>query len=270
MKHPTRHGLLSDHAGRLSIPADNNIRTSYQYGKHIQFPVTCSGKSQRRLILTLEGNIIREFSVDNRNLTIGRRHGNDIQLNDPLLGRKHALVMSDSSQVVIEDLASTNGTLVNGCRIKKATLEHGDIIQIGHYQLTYLCEQDIPYNPDLFVKVEPDETAIINTDKTSQKNEMNNCSLGGLKVISKKQQQPIPVMELHKTINIIGFRGKRMALISRETNGYTISAIEGSHSRRARDIPLLNGRKLENQQIPLHPGDLLTIAGYDIEHCLVK
>ncbi|WP_455199018.1 hypothetical protein, partial [Kaarinaea lacus] len=90
-------------------------------------------------------------------------------------------------------------------------------------------------------------------------------SLGGLRTVSTSNAQPLPVMELRKTYSTIGFRGNRMAVISRGNQGYTISAVTGSYNRRASDIPLLNGEQLDKQSGPLQTGDIITIAGYDVE-----
>jgi hypothetical protein len=61
-----------------------------------------------------------------------------------------------------------------------------------------------------------------------------------------------------------------MAMITRGTHGYTITAMTGTQSRRSLDTPLLNGKKMQNTQYPLQPGDLITLAGYDIKFYLLN
>lgn len=264
MKRPTRQAQFSSQAGMFSLRDDNSPDTDPKRGTPAQLPADTTDDHHRTLILTLEGNVIREYPIANHNLAIGRRHGNDIQLNDMTLSGRHALISIVQDNVFIEDLDSTNGTLLNGCHIKKVVLEHGDIIQIGHHQLTYLCEQDTPYTPTMFVKAEHDETQFIYSGDIDEENLSKGNSLGVLKTVNKRQSPAGPVMELRKTYNTIGFRGKRMALISRGSSGYSITAITGSHSRRASDVPLLNGEQLDDSQQLLQPGDLITIAGYDL------
>lgn len=58
--------------------------------------------------------------------------GADIVLSDDSISRVHAMIFYDHSGVGIIDMASTNGTLVNGERVKSAMLVEGDAIAIGH------------------------------------------------------------------------------------------------------------------------------------------
>ena len=63
--------------------------------------------------------------------TIGRK-GCDVALDDPNVSRRHAVVRREGGKVAIEDLGSTNGTLVNGSRIEGAAeLHNGDVVRFG-------------------------------------------------------------------------------------------------------------------------------------------
>jgi len=69
---------------------------------------------------------------------IGRRHDNDIVLDDDDVSRYHAVVIDTGSSFVISDLRSTNGVQVEGRRIRgSATLSDGDHIRIGGHQFTF-------------------------------------------------------------------------------------------------------------------------------------
>ncbi len=227
-----------------------------------QTPAASIVEPERKLILTLEGKILREFSIGDQNLSIGRKHGNDIQLNDLTLSGRHALVSSIPDYVFIEDLGSTNGTLVNGNHVKKIALEHGDIIQVGHHQLTYMCEPETRYEPTMFVKAELDDTQFIYDGEINQAL-VTGLALGGLRTVDG--HIPKPVMELRKTYNTIGFQGKRMALITRGSEGYSITSVIGTRSRRASDIPRINGEELGTEQFLLSEGDIINIAGFEIQ-----
>lgn len=225
-------------------------------------PTTCSDQ-ERKLIITRNGEIVREVKIGSRDITIGRMNTNDIQLNDLALSGNHARISSIPDYIFIEDLGSTNGTTVNGNHIKKVALEHGDIIQLGHYQITYLCEGGAKYEPTMFVKAEQDETQIIYVDSEYPGNPVDRYQLGGLKVLDTPDDKP--VMELRKAYNTIGFQDKRMALITRGTSHYTITVITGPQSRRAEDIPLLNGAPVDTEQHALTPGDIITISGFKLQ-----
>jgi len=73
---------------------------------------------------------------------IGRNPTTDITLLDEGISREHALILwdQDSDEFSIEDLQSTNGTKVNGKRVRSATLTDGDEIQIGHTRFQFLRE----------------------------------------------------------------------------------------------------------------------------------
>jgi pSer/pThr/pTyr-binding forkhead associated (FHA) protein len=71
---------------------------------------------------------------------IGRNPTTDITLLDESISREHAIVSLDegTGEYTLEDLQSTNGTKVNGKRIRSATLAAGDEIQIGHTKFKFL------------------------------------------------------------------------------------------------------------------------------------
>ncbi|WP_455217298.1 FHA domain-containing protein [Kaarinaea lacus] len=265
MKHPTHQAPHSDFPRSVNTSIHDSPVSHPGHGSLTQAPSESGEELERRLILTLEGKIIREYPFEKSTLNIGRRHGNDIQLNDPSLSGRHARISCKPDNVFVEDLGSTNGTLVNGCHITRAALSHGDVIQIGHHHLTYLCENNAPYVPTMFIKAEHDETQFIYSENINNNSIEKGLALAGLRTVSDNPGHAIPVMELRKTYSTIGFRGKRMAVITRATHGYSISMISGSHNRRASDIPLLNGKQLEKESSPLETGDIITIAGYDIE-----
>ncbi len=69
-------------------------------------------------------------------VVIGRSPGADIVIGDDFVSGKHAKVHPQGDEIVIEDLGSTNGTLLNGQRLTRAqTLRPGDIIDIGSTRL---------------------------------------------------------------------------------------------------------------------------------------
>ena len=77
-------------------------------------------------------------------IVIGRNPTTDITLLDEGISREHALVLFDEEApgYVIEDLASTNGTKVNGKRVRSAPLAEGDEIQIGQTLFRFVLIKD--------------------------------------------------------------------------------------------------------------------------------
>lgn len=73
-----------------------------------------------------------EFPLkSDREIIIGRSSDLDMVLVEDMVSRKHAKISTHSSQVIIQDLGSTNGTFVNGEKIKRVRLREGDRILIG-------------------------------------------------------------------------------------------------------------------------------------------
>ena len=225
---------------------------------------------QSKLILTLDGEVINEYPVGEKVISIGRKHGNDIQLNDLTISGRHALISSTSeNKVTVEDLASTNGTLVNGNHISKVTLNHGDIIQIGHHQFTFLSQGEAKYEPTMFIKAEMDDTQMVLPEWESRAEAIKGQPLAGLRTLNGPLART--VMELRKAFSTVGFQGKKLALISRGLDGYTINQItKPNKSRRGSDQPLLNGEPLSAKQIDLKPGDIINIAGFEVEFYSIR
>lgn len=93
-----------------------------------------------KLILSLDGTVLKEVPLDKERLTIGRRPHNDLQIDNLAVSGEHALIVTILNDSFLEDLGSTNGTLVNGVPIKKHILQHNDVVEIGKYKLKYLAE----------------------------------------------------------------------------------------------------------------------------------
>lgn len=66
---------------------------------------------------------------------IGRRDDCDIVLNGPKVSRRHAQISSSADGLLLVDLASVNGTLLNGIEITSERLSHGDVVTIGTHDL---------------------------------------------------------------------------------------------------------------------------------------
>jgi adenylate cyclase len=86
-----------------------------------------------------------EFELAYERAYIGRAYGqNNLLLIDEKVSRRHAMLRRANDSFVISDLASANGTLVNGKRVKDRALEDKDVITIGCYDLTYCAPEAKP------------------------------------------------------------------------------------------------------------------------------
>lgn len=90
-----------------------------------------------KLILSVDGTVLKEISLTKERTTLGRKPHNDIQVDNLAVSGEHAAIITILNDSFIEDLNSTNGTLVNGKPIKKHFLQNNDVIEIGKHKLKY-------------------------------------------------------------------------------------------------------------------------------------
>ena len=88
----------------------------------------------------MNGLVLKEISLTKERMSIGRKPSNDIQIDNLAISDEHAAVVSILNDSFLEDLNSTNGTLVNGQPIKKHFLKNGDVVEFGKYKLNYVIE----------------------------------------------------------------------------------------------------------------------------------
>jgi pSer/pThr/pTyr-binding forkhead associated (FHA) protein len=80
----------------------------------------------------------REFRLEKPVATLGRAEESEIGLfGHPAVAPRHAVIQRTGADFVLKDLTRDPGTLVNGKRIESAPLHHGDLIEIGNYQMRF-------------------------------------------------------------------------------------------------------------------------------------
>ncbi len=84
------------------------------------------------------------YELSRAETLIGRNPTTDITLLDEGISREQAIIAYDeeAAAYTIEDLQSTNGTKVNGKRVRSAAVADGDEIQIGHTRFRFSFEPD--------------------------------------------------------------------------------------------------------------------------------
>jgi len=83
----------------------------------------------------LKNTELKTLETDKKTITIGREGNSDIQINNLGDSKKHAAIIRQNSGYFIEDLKSTNGTLLNNEPITKAALSSKDVVTIGKHTL---------------------------------------------------------------------------------------------------------------------------------------
>lgn len=195
-----------------------------------------------KIVLSLDGVIVREAQLTKHRTTFGRRPYNDIVVDNLAVSGEHAVFILSGTDVQIEDLDSTNGTYVNGRAIKKQQLQHGDSIEIGKYQISFIG--DDAGDSDFGTPSLPAGTA-------------NARQRATIKVLSGNAAgRELPLI---KTVTTIGLPGVAVASITqRDNHTFVLAHVEGSQP------PTVNGTPLGDQPLTLYSGDVIGIAGNEM------
>ena len=91
-----------------------------------------------KLILSMDGLVLKEIPLTKERTTIGRKPHNDIQIDNLAVSGEHAVIVTILNDSFLEDLGSTNGTVVNGNPVKKHFLQNNDVVELGKYKLKFV------------------------------------------------------------------------------------------------------------------------------------
>lgn len=200
-----------------------------------------------KMIVSIDGVVIKEVQLTKERTTLGRRPYNDVVIDNLAVSGEHAALQMTGSEVALEDLNSTNGTYVNGKAIKKQVLQNGDTIEVGKYKIKFVSEAEAP-GFDRTMVVKPGEMPGAGAAAAA---EAANVS-GSLKVLSGAASgREVP---LTKVVTTVGKPGVAVASITRRQNGYVLAHVEGS------GVTLLNGAPISSEPVALKSGDVIELA----------
>jgi len=203
-----------------------------------------------RIILTHNGAVVKEYPLTKERMTVGRKPSNDVQLDDPTVSGTHAAFLM-LQHAYIEDLNSTNGVLLNGKKISKRQLSHGDVVRIGRHEFKYVDD-----NAEDF-----ESTVIISTDSAG------GGRLGTSQPAPPPRNYSVKVLSgskagenlaLTKPYTTLGTPGSQMAVIARRGQNYFLMRMSGGGS--ANQPPVINGQPLKSESQQLKPGDVIEVS----------
>lgn len=247
-----------------------------------------------KLILSLEGSVIREVPLNKERVTIGRKPQNDIQIENLAVSGEHARIMTILNDSFLEDLGSTNGTLVNGNPIKKHILQDNDVIEIGKYKLKFVMEAPAAQPAEAASMEDFEKTMILRAPAAAQAAAKAFGDTQGMQAAVTAAAPaaapavavatpPKPVEEpavaaiqilngpsagrelvFTKSLTTLGKAGVQVAVIARRPQGYFITHVEGVK------FPVVNGKTLDAQAHPLKDHDVIELAGVKMEFYLKR
>ena len=97
-----------------------------------------------KLVLSMDGLVLKEMPLGKERTTIGRKPDNDIQIDNLAISGHHAVITCITNDAFLEDRNSTNGTYLNGQPVKKNVLRNNDVIELGKYRIKYLLDDAKP------------------------------------------------------------------------------------------------------------------------------
>jgi pSer/pThr/pTyr-binding forkhead associated (FHA) protein len=206
-----------------------------------------------KMIVSIDGVVIKEVQLTKDRTTLGRRPYNDIVIDNLAVSGEHAVIALSGNDVSLEDLNSTNGTYINGKAVKKQPLQNGDVVEIGKYKIKFVSEQAAPsYEKTMVMK--------------------GGAAVAGLAAAaapeSSAQAAAIKVMSgaaagrevaLVKVVTTIGKPGVAVAAITKRPHGFVVAHVEGANQ------PMLNGAPVGADPVTLKNGDVLELAGTQMQ-----
>lgn len=184
-----------------------------------------------KIILMADGAELQQMPLAKERITIGRRPGNDIVIDHLAISGQHAAITTVGDDSFLEDLGSTNGTLVNGQPVRKHFLQNGDVIELAKYRLQYHAEP--------------------------QRDSVRQASIKIIGGAGNGKE-----MHLTKDLTTIGRPGIQVAAITRSPQGYAIAHIDGER------MPVVNGQTIGSASHALQDGDVFELAGIAMQFLL--
>jgi pSer/pThr/pTyr-binding forkhead associated (FHA) protein len=207
-----------------------------------------------KMIVSIDGVVIKEVQLTKDRTTLGRRPYNDIVIDNLAVSGEHAVLQMVGNEVHLEDLNSTNGTYVNGKAVKKQLLQNNDTVEIGKYKIKYVNEAGgATYEKTMVIKA----GAVASPSAAAPAAAADAGGNAAIKVLSGAAAgREVPLL---KVVTTIGKPGVAVAAITKRPQGFVVAHVEGDN--RA----LLNGSAISAEPVLLKNGDLLELAGTQMQ-----
>ncbi len=218
-----------------------------------------------KLVVSLDGVVIKEVQITKDKTTLGRRPYNDIVIDNLAVSGEHAVLQMGGQDVFIEDLNSTNGTYINGKAIKKQLLQHNDTVEIGKYKIKYLSVETSDYEKTMIIKpgsavpaASPPPPSFAHTaPMASGFGALSGATAASIKVLNGAAVGR--EVALTKVVTTVGKPGVQVASITKRPGGYVFAHVEGA----AR--PMVNGSPIAGDPVHLRNGDVIELAGTQMQ-----
>ena len=212
-----------------------------------------------RLVVSIDGVVIKEIQITKDRSTIGRRPYNDLVIDNLAVSGEHAQVRLTGGRATLEDLGSTNGTYVNGRPIKSQALANNDIIEIGKYKLKYIDSgaDALPAQPSAPAPVSGPHELLQGIQTKPHDIPTTLPFTAHVRLINGVNAGR--EIALNKPLTTLGKPGVVVAGITRNPTGWTIAHVEGDTAAT------VNGVSVRDAPIPLKNHDQIELGGIQLE-----
>jgi pSer/pThr/pTyr-binding forkhead associated (FHA) protein len=217
-----------------------------------------------KLVLSKGGSVLYQCFLDKDRVSVGKDAHNHVVVDDPAVAGEHAEIISIGNDHILEDRQSASGTFVNGTRVERHILQHGDVVELGSFYLRYL-------NPRVASAIDLERTMLIDglygtADEIGKESRPRAAEArvpsarpgkirfpkGRIKILAGNRAGSI--VELDRVVATLGKRGDRLAVLTRRPHGYFITHVEG------RRYPRVNGQSVGKEARMLQNGDIIEFA----------
>ena len=212
-----------------------------------------------KMIVSIDGVVIKEVQLTKDRTSLGRRPYNDIVIDNLAVSGEHAVLQMSGNDVYLEDLNSTNGTYVNGKAVKKQLLQNSDTVEIGKYKIKYVNEvANAGFEQTMVVKAgSAGMVASQASPLAPPAMTQGSTASAAIKVMSGAAAGR--EVALVKVVTTIGKPGVAVAAITKRQHGFVVAHVEGA------DRPSLNGAPIGAEPVTLKNGDVLELAGTQMQ-----
>ncbi len=221
-----------------------------------------------KIIVSLDGKVIHDVELAKERMTIGRRPHNDVVIDSLAVSGEHAVIVTMGNDSVLEDLNSTNGTLVNGQPIKKHVLQNNDVIELAKYRVKFQVEarrMEIDNDDDNVTTRQPSpaprqQPASKPVVQSTPPVDATEKRVGSLKVMNGSNAGK--ELTLTKALTTLGRPGVQVAVVTRKAEGYFLAHVEGASP------PMINGKSIGAEPKQLKHGDVMELSATKMEFLL--
>ncbi|MFO1396910.1 MAG: FHA domain-containing protein [Burkholderiales bacterium] len=207
-----------------------------------------------KLVVSREGAVVDQRFLERERVTVGRDPASSLVVDDPSVRGLHAAIVAVGNDYILEDLVGEEGIDVNGTRMQRRILQHGDVLTLGTYHLRFVdakAASEIDLERTMIIGGLRPEAADTPPpqDAPATRGGKARAATGRVHVMGGA------VRALDRVVATFGTRTESQVVIMRRPKGYFVAHVTGA--ARAR----VNGEALADAPRALRTGDVIEVAG---------